>query len=130
MQIDISAIVAIALLLAVIFLGWRSNRAPGLDHRLLKEHSHLKTRLTTVEEALKSCATRADVIALSGKIDALEEYAASAGDINALEGKVNVIGERVDGVRRSIIEMREDGKETRESLKVIERLLMKGALDK
>lgn len=121
MQIDTASILALAIIVALIFLGWRGRT--GGDRHILREHSKLKSRLTSVEEALKSCATKADIAAVSGKIDALEEYAASAGDINALEGKINVIGERVDGVKGVALD-------TRESVKVIERLLMKGALDR
>lgn len=121
MQLDLGSILALGLIAGLFLLGWRANRAPGADRALLKEHSQLKGRISALEEGFKGCATRADVAALSGKIDALEEHTASSGEMNALEGKINVIGERVDGVK----EMMHD---TRESVKVIERLLMKGRL--
>lgn len=118
MQIDIATTLALVLCLSVLLLGVRARRSPGVDRALLEDHSRLKTRVTTLEEGLKGCATRADMVALSGKIDALEEHAASAGDINALEGKVNVIGERVQGVKETVNEMRD-------SVKFIERVMMK-----
>lgn len=135
MQIDFSSIVAITLLLAVIALavmGRREQRrgAGGVDRALVKEHGKLKDRIAAVEAQVGGCATKSDFAVLNGKIDALEEHAASSGEINALEGKVNVVAERVEGLRGTIQDMRDDGRETRESVKVIERLLMKGALDK
>lgn len=90
MLIDTGSILAFCALAALIFVGWRSNRGTGSDRALLKDHARLKSRLSSLEESFKGCATKADVVALAGKIDALEEHAASAGDINALEGKVNV----------------------------------------
>jgi len=101
MQIDTASILAFVMLAALIIVAWRSGKSPETGRAMLKEHARLKSRLTSVEEALKGCATRSDVAALSGKIDALEEHAASAGDINALEGKINVCLTKIDAVEKA-----------------------------
>ncbi len=128
MQIDFASIIAITLLVAVILLallGRRQQRhgVTGVDRALVKEHGRLKDRMTAVEAQLGGCATKGDFAVLSAKIDALEEHAASSGEINALEGKINVIGERVEG-------MKEMTSDTRDSVRVIERILMNGRLDR
>ncbi|WP_303763484.1 hypothetical protein [Sphingobium yanoikuyae] len=101
MTIDLGSIVAICLLVALVILGFRANRAPGNDRSLVKAHARLNSRVAVLEAGIKSCATAADVATLSGKIDSLEEHAASSGDINALEGKVNVLQAETAATRQS-----------------------------
>lgn len=106
MQIEFSSIVAAVLLMTVITLALLSRRqqrmgTTGLDRALVKEHGKLKDRMAAVEAQLSSCATKADMAALSGKIDALEEHSASAGDINALEGKVNAALVKIEAVEKA-----------------------------
>jgi hypothetical protein len=102
MQLDVASILALGLLVALVFLAVRSNKgSPQLDRALVREHAKLKNRIAKVEADLSGCATKVDIMALSGKIEALEEHAASAGDINALEGKVNVALAKIDAVEKS-----------------------------
>jgi predicted nucleic acid-binding Zn-ribbon protein len=123
MQIDFASIVALTLLVAVVSMAWLNRRqSPGVDRAIAQEMGKIKNRVAKVEAQLGGCATREDIAALTGKIEALEEYSASSGEIIALEGKINTLGERVEAVR-------ETAKETRDAVKVIERLLMKGRLD-
>lgn len=123
MQIDVASILALGLLLALVFLAWRGGgQSPDVERALVAELGKVKNRMSKVESELGVCASKTDIAALSGKIEALEEYAASSGDMNALEGKVNVIAERVANTKEIALQ-------THESVKVIERLLMKGRLD-
>lgn len=101
MHIDLPSILALGLMAVVIFLGWRNNRQPHSSHALIREHARLKSRLSAVEADLKGCATKSDVAALSGKIDALEEHAASSGELTALEGKINVALSKIDAVEKA-----------------------------
>jgi predicted nucleic acid-binding Zn-ribbon protein len=124
MQIDFGSIVAVTLLIAVILLAWRKGGPqPDIDRALVRELGKVKNRIAKVEADLSGCATKLDIAALTGKVEGLEERAATAGDMLALEGKVNVIGERVAGMKEKV-------DDTHDSVKVIERMLMKGALDK
>ncbi len=100
MQVDTASILAFFALVALIFVGWRANRAPGSDRAMLKQQARLSSRLAVLEEGFKGCATRSDMAALAVKIDSLEEHTASAGDINALEGKVNVLQAEVAANRQ------------------------------
>lgn len=101
MHIDAASIVALCLIVAVLLLGWRGRQSPGGDRALLEDHSRLKSRVISLEESFKGCATKSDMAVLSAKMDALEEHAASAGDINALEGKVNTVMAKVEAVEKA-----------------------------
>lgn len=124
MQIDVASILALGLLVALIFLAWRGSRQnPAVDRALVNELGKVKNRVTKIEADMAGCATKVDIAALTGKIEALEEHAASAGDLLALQGQIHVIEERVAGVKETVDDVRD-------SVKVIERLLMSGRLDK
>ncbi len=100
---------------AVFFAVWKHGRSNPQDTGTLGR------RLVKVEESLKSCATRGSLDLLAEQVRNLEAHAASSAEVIAIEGKINMLAERVAAVK-------DVGDQTRGGVNRIEAILMKDAL--
>lgn len=94
LQVVIAGLI-IAFVLYAIF--WRGTQNPVGTGALQNQLNTIGAKLQSVSERIDGFCTTGDLEALKADIERIESGAASSKEIVALEGKINVLGERVDG---------------------------------
>ncbi len=129
--------IAIGLLIVgAVFWGIRANGQanPSSTGKLSRQIGKLFTELRKIEGKVDQAASAVDFENLRGELRRVETSAASTGMVLALEGKLNRMEARLQGLVETttakIDAVHAMAKRTDEGVMRVEAILMKGALDK
>ena len=94
LQVVIAGLI-IAFVLYAIF--WRGTQNPVGTGALQKQLNTIGSELRALATRVDDFCSSAELEALRNDVERIEKAAASSAEMIALEGKINVLGERVEG---------------------------------
>jgi len=127
--VDMMAVAISLVIVALVF--WSVHRHgrtnPESTGKLSREIKKQAAAITALETKVGACATRGALDLLAEQVRNLEAHAASSGEVIHLSAQLAGLRELMEAKLNAL----EDAKnETREGVRRIEAILMKGALDR
>jgi outer membrane murein-binding lipoprotein Lpp len=105
--VDIASIAFCVLIIGlVLFAFYRHGRGnPETTGAIARRQGAIEKAMAMLETSLEGCATRGALDLLAEQVRNLEAHAASSGEMNALEQKINgmdlTLNAKIDGVRHA-----------------------------